>query len=501
MTLFSRHIHPPKYPLLLGVALYAAISGTPPAHAEDIDTRLRLNRSIEQQNSATERELLEGEDYLPGKRPQLIIDGKRYTVGHNVNDLGRALYLSIRQKNWSAVLAFLGEYETLPGADPLLLAYARGALARIRGDMEQAEREYRHLLKLNPDFLPGRLELARVLFENHSEREADALFRQIAAQLDPLDNKQDGVRSSVSHFIQALQQRRAWSGSLALGPTWNDNLNQSSESHTCLLEYAGQCLYQRNVPDAIEASGLDYEFTLNRQLPLSGHNGLYLRTLWYGQSYREHADYNESTLVAQAGYRFRDLDDQIRLAPLFEFSRYANDSLYGAWGLHSEWTRQLSRTRLLKLEGEYKALRYRRERYSHYDGPSYSANATLWQQLPRGWTLFGGADWLYRKADEAIYAYQQPGLRLGFSKPFSSGLEATLFASYRERHYDEYSQILGARRRDREQNYTLILRAPELNLAGLTPSLTLKHRRNDSNVDWLYRYERNQISLKLETRF
>ncbi|UWN49056.1 hypothetical protein ASALC70_01250 [Alcanivorax sp. ALC70] len=77
----------------------------------------------------------------------------------------------------------------------------------------------------------------------------------------------------------------------------------------------------------------------------------------------------------------------------------------------------------------------------------------------------------------------------------------TLFASFREKRYETYSALLGARREDREQHYMAILRIPRLSVAGLVPSLNLEHTRVRSNVDWLYSYEENAASLKFEWRF
>ena len=45
----------------------------------------------------------------------------------------------------------------------MLVAYAEGGLARAVGDFDEAEARYRTLLDLQDDFLPGQLELARVL--------------------------------------------------------------------------------------------------------------------------------------------------------------------------------------------------------------------------------------------------------------------------------------------------------------------------------------------------
>ncbi|WP_404840911.1 surface lipoprotein assembly modifier [Alkalilimnicola ehrlichii] len=61
--------------------------------------------------------------------------------------------------------------------------------------------------------------------------------------------------------------------------------------------------------------------------------------------------------------------------------------------------------------------------------------------------------------------------------------------------------MLEQRRRDEEQTYTLTLRAQRFSTLGLTPALSLRHQRVDSSVDWLYSYQRNTASLKLERRF
>ncbi len=472
------------------------------ANENDIDTQLRLNQNIEQQSHKKENALLKDEDYLQDKRPELVLNGQSYPVGHSTNELGRALYVSIKQKKWNAVLYFLNEYQTLSDADPLLLAYAKGAVARIQGKMAVAVKEYRQLLDINPEFLPGQLELARTLFEDHQDQEATKLFAHISDKLDSNNEQQMGVIHTVDNFNNALKQRNAWSTSVALGAIWNDNLNQSSESRTCLLIYLGQCIYERIIPDAIEATGLNYELTLNKKIPLHTHNGLYFRSLLYGKSYDDFSDYNESTLTSQLGYLYQDLDDKIQLAPSFEFSSSGNQAMQSAWGLHSEWTHTFSRQRQFKLQGDYKQLSYKQASYAqNYDGPSYSANATIWQVLPNNWILFGGLDGLDRQADEKQYGYLQFGGRLGVSKSFSDLLNTTLSTSFRQQKYKEYSPILGAKRQDIESSYTLIIKSPRLSVLGFTPNLTLRHSNINSNVNWLYSRENNQISLKLEKSF
>ncbi|MBL7251872.1 surface lipoprotein assembly modifier [Alloalcanivorax marinus] len=468
----------------------------------DQDTELRLQQDIERSARQREQELLRDERAKDEALPNLIINGEEYQVRRNRNDLGRALYVALRSRNWSAAVRFLDAYRELENPDPILLHYAEGKLARLRGDLDRAEQEFRSLLALNDTFLPGRLELARVLFENQKNREAETRFRDILAQVEgvPDQRKTAGVRSTLENFLQALKERRSWQGRIAVGPGYSDNVNQSSESETCLIWFAeGLCYVSRTAPEAISTETLTYEMSLEKDVFLPGHHGLYFRGLAYGDRYRDYSIYNQDTINASAGYRFRDVNDVYSLAPSFEHARYGNDGLYDAWGARAEWMHYLSPRTAFKFEASHKRMRYR-EVYSRFDGDMNNLYATAWHRLNGGWTLFGGLDGVDRNTEEALSSYEQYGLRLGVSRSFPL-VESTMFASLREKHYDAYSALLGERREDRERRYIAMFSFPRLSVAGLVPSLNLEHTRVRSNVDWLYSYEENAASLKFEWRF
>ncbi|WP_434517873.1 surface lipoprotein assembly modifier [Pseudomonas sp. NFX1] len=479
--------------------LFSLPCSLPISALADQDTSLRLNQSIEYRASRQERELLKDE----AAGTTLVIDGQAYRVGDNIDDLGRALYISVQRQQWADVAAFRARYVALPGHDLMLVAYAEGALARADGNLELAEAQYRKLLTIQGDFLPGQLELARVLFENRKDRESATAFRQISQSLGPADARNQGLGNTVDSFVEALDHRESWQGSIAIGPTWSDNLNQSSGSTTTyrLETSEGVYLIERKLPKAVSASGIDYEATLNKRVALSGHHGMFARALAYGQAYDRQGRYNEDTLISNAGYSYQDVRNQYSLGPSFEYNRIGSNRMYSAWGLRGEWMHNLSPTRMLKLEGEYKDMAYRRELANTYDGGASSLYATLWQALPQQWTLFGGFDLTDRDSRDDTEAYLQKGLRLGVAKDFEVGASAVLFASWRTRQYDAYSALTDARRHDEEQGYTFIVRAPRLAFHDLVPSLTVKYNKVSSNVDWLYSFERNSVSLKLEKQF
>lgn len=485
-------------PLMFGVMPNASFA----AQDRD-DTRRFLEQNVERQAADRERELLKDEVSPPqGQRPTLTINGQSYKVERTASALGRALYLSLQYHQWSAAKQFLAEYLTLPDRDPLLVHYAQGTLARVHGQMKQAEAEFRTLLELRPGFLPGRLELARVLFEDGQEREAEENFSHILSSIDASDPKTAGVRKTIETYRDALRQRQAWTGSFSFGPSWSDNVNRTSASRTCLLaDNTGFCYYERTLPKAIRASGTDFDVSLQKRIPLRGHHGLYTRSLLYGTQYRQHGDYNETTFTTQAGYSYRDDRQQISLGPSFEYYEWGNDGLYGAWGLHGEWSYTLSPASLVKLEGDYKDLHYRRELYArNFNGAQHSLYATYFRDVGAGWTLFGGVDFVDSDARAEANSYQQKGMRAGASVRVA-GFQGTLFAAYRMRDYDIYSPLLEARRKDEEQNYTFVLKAERWQVAGFVPSLTYRYNKVKSNVDWLYSYDRNDVSLKMEYTF
>lgn len=477
---------------------------TPVAAQERDDTRRVLEQSRRQQDAARERALLQAaQQDADGVRPTITIDGASYTVGKNVDELGQALYLALQAQHWQAAAQFLAEYLTLPGREVTLVHYAQGALARVAGDYRQAEREYRALLVLQPQFLPGRLELARVLFEDQQDNEADALFAAIQADIDAADAKTAGVRASIGHYRQALAQRLGWSGTLSFGPTWSDNVNRTSASRTCLWQDEdGFCFIERTLPTAIRAFGLDFDVSLGKRFAWRGHHGVSLHALAFGQSHRHHSVYNELNATVQAGYSYRNARHALMLGPSFDYYALGNHALFGAWGAHGEWSWTLSPQSLLKLEADWKDHRYRQAPYAlAYDGIQRSLAVTYFRSLSARWTMFGGVDLVDSRAPDPADAHRARGLRAGASLQWPQGFTGTVFASYRKRRHTAESIVLEGLRKDDEQNYTLVVNANRWAFAGFTPVLSLRHVKVASSIDWLHTYDKNSVSLKLERSF
>ncbi len=472
---------------------WLSMAQTLPAQTLD-DNQLRLNQSGQRRAAGRDRQLLEATSTL-------TVDGRSHAVADTAGNLGRAVYAGLRRQQWAEVRRFLPRYAGLDDADPMLLHYARGALARHDGRLRQAEHEYRALLVLQPDFLPGQLELARVLFENQQDRAATALLRKIAARL-PDTAQARGIRHTVQLFLQALQRRRRWQGSFAVGPGYNDNINQAQASQTCLwIDSGGRCIINRRMPAAIASRSADIEASLFRQLPLSGQHNIYLRSLLLGSLYPGQTRYNQLSSLSQIGYLHRSNRDSWMLAPSFDAGTYGSGLLYRAWGLHGEWSHSLASSWLLKLEGDHKRYRYPMNGYHDFDGRLQDGFFTVSRMLGRHWLLLGGLDLVDRQARDPAQGYMQRGARLGAAYSVEQQLSLYLMTSFRERDYAAFNPMLGQRRHDLERNLILIASLPRCSLFGLVPSLVAQFSAIHSNVDWLYSYRRRQISLRLQRQF
>ncbi|GAA3264733.1 surface lipoprotein assembly modifier [Sphingomonas yabuuchiae] len=481
--------------LTLAMLWVAAPASGQSARSED--NRLRLDPGIDRRTTLSEREAIEG----PEPPDRIIIDGQVYSVGHNPDDLGRALYLSVARKNWADVRRFLPPYLALARHDLMLVAWARGGLARSDGRLAEAERQYRALLAIQPDFLPGQLELGRVLFENRKDREARHLFRAIRDQLAGQGEQAAGVRRTVDTFLDALDRRGGWQGMIAAGPGYSSNLNQTSASQTCLLVGVdGTCLIDRTLPPAIASVGLNVEGSISRRIALKGQGGLLARAFVYGDTWPAHGDYNQATLSAQIGYDHQTARRSLTLSPTFDLSSFGNRVLFTAPGLRAEAMLTPSPSTALRLDVVRRVFNYRRS-FDDLDGALTEASLTGWWSRPRGWTLFAGVEAGDKQAEKRANAYRHVGARLGVVHGFADWAELTLIGSVRQRDYAAYSELLDAVRHDREANLTAVLRLPTLRLAGLTPNILLQHNRVKSNVDWLYSFHRTAASIRLEHAF
>ncbi|WP_288063519.1 porin family protein [Rodentibacter caecimuris] len=472
--------------------LYWLTSSSAQANVQEQEA-LRLWRQHSQQSAQQQQEQRINSEQSEN---EITLEGESFNVENNVEAVGQALYIALNRQLWQYAEKFLAQYENFPDHQDQLVWFVKGALARERGDLVEAEQYYRALLQSEPDFLRGQLDLARILFENKKNTESTALFQQLAAQPLP-----DGVQLTIHDYQQALQERESWQHSLTIGYQYHQNINQSSQKEVCLLYKEDQCLINRRSPQALNAHGWRYDFNTQRRLSLTGNHGFMFYLNSYGQFYPKQGDYNENTVKTYGGYSFRHAKTDITVAPLLEYNTFGNHRYYHGWGGHFEWTQTISPRHSWNLQFEHKKLQYS-QHYSTFNKADISSLFGTWYYLfmPQT-TLFGGIDWSSRRTADNTQSYRMQGIRLGFNYQFDFGLNTTFLALLRQYKYQDYHAALELTRQDKQQIYLAVLKMPSWNFKGITPNFVLKHTRNRSNADYVYSYKQSEIQLNFEWIF
>lgn len=437
-----------------------------------------------------------------GSQEVLVIKGRRLGVDvKDVRQVELAMLLAINHRQWQDLERFLDLYRGLPAPALHFQRFAEAAWANAQGKNREAEAGFREALALQPGFSRARIELARLLFDERRNIEAEQLFHEVLA--DP--RLPEKVRTNLQEgFLRAIEMRRAWSGSIALGLKHNDNLAQTTASNDCLAYDGfglGMCLYRRQIPAPMAGSGLSYEASAGRRYDLIGRHGLAVRGMVYGDNYANHSDFNEMTLSLHTGYSYQSRYQTIFLAPLIEYNLYGQHKMYHAWGARVDWTEAVSPRLSINVQAEHKRFSYREGYATNNDGAINSVYLTAYRSVLDRWTLIGGIEWAHKQNDWAVNRYTQRGMRAGFYRPLGQDVTLSLLALFRERKHDGYSALLGGKRHDKTQMYIATLRAPGWQWQGFSPRLTWRHTRTHSSIDWLYSYNKNEISLMLEANF
>ncbi|WP_373747139.1 surface lipoprotein assembly modifier [Neisseria dentiae] len=472
------------------------------AHADNEDRLMQMRQDMEYRRQEQERQAVGNEPMAYG------------TAGaENGDDLALALLKAVNAQNGQETARLLAVYEALPDYDPDMVLFARANQAVWRDDLKQASALYRSLLQRQPQFVRGRLDLARLLFVDKQNQESKALFESVKLPDMPVINEK------VKDFIRALEKRDAWNGSVSIGAGYDTNLNQSSENTmlrrqtSCGFDSEGQPILDENdmlscreeeltayAPEAEKGRMWTYEGGLNKRISLKGHHGIQLNTYAFGRLYPDRHEYSEHYLSAHPAYSFQNKDNSFHIGPLLQYEWQGGKLQNSSSGLGLGYSREWSPRASFSILAEHKYDAYRQEDLHHFNGPQTLLFATGVYALPQEWILFGGYDYLRKNSRERVDSYRRHGLRAGVGKHFSSGIETVLQGTWRKTAYKDYHAWLETRRRDSERIYQLDIKIHRPFLRGFTPALSLKHTRNKSS-SWINRYKRNEVSFKIEYGF
>ena len=276
--------------------------------ADDLESRreqIETNSGLRKKNAAAQEESedipdLDDEDLK--KHPELA---------------NRVLNAAMLSEDWDTLEHVSGFYHDIPGHDPVLDAYVRGALLRAQVRLGKAAKVYRDILRQHPDLSYVRLDLAGMLFENRAYKDATKEFEQ--AKREDIEPE---AAAQADAYLAAVKQADPWQIRLRGGWQYGNNTNNATSNDYFLWPFAvvGSITYYYKLPRDPESlphsgSGISYGAQIGKDTNLAGNHNIGFNLEAEGVRYPHWRDDDEFSLSLDAGYKSRTLNNTFALTP------------------------------------------------------------------------------------------------------------------------------------------------------------------------------------------
>ena len=368
--------------------------------------------------------------------------------------------------------------------------FVEGMSSYSARDYRHAEAMFRRILDRDPRLLRVRLELARTLFMEKKDEQADYHFRLAAAEHPPAQ-----VARNIVRFREAIRARRAWRFNFDIGLAPDSNINSATDKQT--VDIYG--LPFRLDPNARARSGTgafaggDASIRLNRFGKVPIYLGAYGRWL----RYRDH-HFDDAYAGVEAGPEFQLGGGRLRMTATGLVRWYGQRRLVTSLGTHLDYE---------KLVGDKGTvggtLLVRRNDYARRrDVDGWDAEARLSAGRPLGPTTLGFA---YagierRWANDPGQAFWREALGIGVLKEIGWGLRPQLAVDLARQVGDGPLAPFGKRRRDWLLQGSFSIYKRDWNVRGFAPSLNVTVTRNYSTLS-LYKERRVRGEIRLTKAF
>jgi hypothetical protein len=368
--------------------------------------------------------------------------------------------------------------------------FVEGMTAYAARDYRRAEIMFRRILDRDPRLLRVRLELARTLFMEKKDEQADYQFRLAAGEHPPAL-----VVRNIVRFREAIRARRAWRFNFDVGFAPDSNINSATDKETVdiyglpfRLDSAGRARSDTGV-----FVGGDASVRLNRFGRVPIYVGGYGRWTRYG----DHR-FDDAYAGAEVGPEFEVAGGRLRTTATGLSRWYGKRPLVASFGGHldydklvgSKWT--LGGTLLVRHND------YARRR----DVDGWDAEARVSVSRPIGATTLGFAyagiqrNW----ANDPGQAFWRERIGIGVLKEIGWGLRPQLAIDVAHQRGDEPLAPFGKKRRDWLLQGSFSIYKRDWNVAGFAPSLSLTMTRNRSTLS-LYDEKRLRAEIRLTKAF
>jgi len=368
--------------------------------------------------------------------------------------------------------------------------FADGMTSYSGRDYARAEAIFRRLLDRQPSLLRVRLELARTLYMERKDEQADYHFRLAAGE-----HPSDPVLRNILRFRQAIRSRRSWRFDFDFGFSPDSNINSATDKET--VDIYGLPFKLDPTGRARSGTGrfvgADASVRLNRSGKVPIYIGGYGRLTRYGDQ-----RFDDAYAGIEAGPEFRLGGGQLRTTLTGLRRWYGRHPLVTSVGARVDYDRLAGKSwtlggSLLVRHNDY-------ARRGDVDG--WDTEARLSANHPLGATTLGfGYAGIQRSwANDPGQAFWREQLGLGVLKEIGWGLRPQLRADFARQVGDAPLAPFGRRRRDWLLQGSFSIYKRDWNMKGFAPSLSVTTTRNLSTLT-IYDEKRLRGEIRLTRAF
>jgi hypothetical protein len=358
------------------------------------------------------------------------------------------------------------------------------------GDYRRAEGLLRHILDREPGLLRVRLELARTLYMEKKDEQADYHFRLAAAE-----HPSGLVSRNIRRFREAIRSRRAWRFNVDFGFAPDSNINSATAKET--VDLYG--LPFRLDPSARARSGTgvfvggDASVRINRDGKIPIYLGAYGRWL----RYRDH-QFDDAYAGLEAGPEFRLAGGRLRATATGLMRWYGQRPLVASVGGHLDFEKLVGDKWTLGA-----TLLVRHNNYARrHDVDGWGAEARVSAIRPLGPTTLGlayvGAERNW--ATDPGQAFSRELMGIAVLKEIGWGLRPQIGIDIARQVNDGPLAPFGKQRRDWLLQGSFSIYKRDWNLGGFAPSLSVTMTRNRSTIP-IYDEKRLRAEIRLTKAF
>lgn len=365
-----------------------------------------------------------------------------------------------------------------------------GMKSYATGDYRRAEGIFRRILDRDPRLLRVRLELARTLFMEKNDEQADYQFRLAAGEHPPAQ-----VARNIVRFRQAIRARRSWRFNFDVGFAPDSNINSATSKES--IDIYG--LPFQLDPSARARSGTGVFLGGDASLRLNRFGDIPIYVGGYGRwtRYSDH-DFDDAYAGGEVGPEFPLEGGRLRATATGLIRWYGQRKLVSSVGAHLDYDKLVGNKWTVGASLAVRHNDYARRR----DVDGWDAQVRGSANRPLGASTLGFAYATVERSwtNDPGQAFWRAGLGIGVLKEVGWGLRPQLTIDIARQVNDDMLAPFGKQRRDWLRQGTASIYKRDWNVGGFAPSLSLTVTRNRSTLV-LYQEKRVRGEIRLTKAF